>query len=226
MADIISTVFRRKKVNFSKLEPFGFQLEGGYYLYRKTFQDCDLQLTVRISPLGEIFSQIIDLTSQEPYTLHLAESAVGSFVGSVKSQYEETLLEIAEQCFEPDIFKTQQAKALIEYVRAAYGDELEFLWQKFPDNAVWRRKDNQKWYGIILTVSRRRLGLPSDEIVEIIDLRLDPSEMEKTVDGQKYFPGWHMNKKHWYTMILDGSVELDELRRRVDESYSLAMRIS
>ena len=38
-----------------------------------------------------------------------------------------------------------------------YCDELEFLWQKFPDNAVWRRKDNKKWYGALLTVSKEKL---------------------------------------------------------------------
>lgn len=37
----------------------------------------------------------------------------------------------------------------IEYVRKKYGDELEFLWTKFPDNAAWRRKDNRKWYGVL-----------------------------------------------------------------------------
>jgi len=75
------------------------------------------------------------------------------------------------------------------------GDELEFLWTKFPDNAVWRRKDNSKWYGAILTVSRNKLGLSSNEVAEIIDLRLEKEQMSKTIDNEHYFPGWHMNKK-------------------------------
>ena len=36
------------------------------------------------------------------------------------------------------------------------------------------------------------------------------------------YPGWHMNKKHWYTVVPDGALPLDELCRRVDESYRLA----
>lgn len=101
---------------------------------------------------------------------------------------------------------------------------MEYLWEKFPDNAVWRRKDNQKWYGALLTVSRRKLGCSSDEVVEIIDLRGTPEELEEFVDGQHYFPGWHMNKKHWYTIILDGSVPSDEICQRIDESYALAKK--
>ena len=87
---------------------------------------------------------------------------------------------------------------------------------------MWRRKDNKKWYGTILTISRRKLGLKSDEMIEIIDLRYPPDELEKLLDGKNYFPGWHMNKKHWYTMILDGSIALDEICRKIDQSYLLA----
>ena len=130
--------------------------------------------------------------------------------------------DIADRCYETAVFKSEQSIALIAYVREKYGDELEYLWDKFPDNAVWRRKDNEKWYGALLTVSRRKLGIPSDEIVEIIDLRIAPEAMENLIDNARFFPGWHMNKKHWYTIILDGTVSLDEIYRKLDESYLLA----
>ena len=113
---------------------------------------------------------------------------------------------------------------IIEYVRKKYGDELEFLWEKFPDNAIWRRKDNKKWYGALLTVSKRKLGIDSDEIIEIIDLRMKPEDIEKRVDMKKYFPGYHMNKKHWITICLDKTVPYEEICSRIDESYVLAVK--
>lgn len=113
---------------------------------------------------------------------------------------------------------------LIEYVREKYGDELEFLWEKFDDNAIWRRKDNGKWYGLILKVSARKLGLNSDEVIEITDVRAKPEEIERIIDGEKYLLAYHMNKVHWLTMRLDGSVSLEELCRRLDESYELAKK--
>lgn len=85
-----------------------------------------------------------------------------------------------------------------------------------------RRKDNKKWYGALLTVSRRKLGIDSDEIVEIIDLREEPDVLEKLIDNTRYYSGWHMNKKHWFTVVLDGSVLPDEIFRRLDKSYMLA----
>lgn len=64
----------------------------------------------------------------------------------------------------------------------------------------------------------------SDEVVEIIDLRFMPEQMVELVDNERYFPGWHMNKKSWYTIILDGSVSTEEICARIDESYKLAKK--
>lgn len=222
--DFINTVFRKRKLNISKLTAFGFEQVNEKYEYRKTLPYSGFILTVKIGADGKVSCEMIDPVSGEPYTLHLTNTAVGGFVGSVRKRYEETLAEIAEKCFEPDVFKSPQAKELIEYVREKYGDELEFLWKKFPDNAVWRRKDNEKWYGALLTVTKKKLGIKSNDTVEIIDLRIKPELMEHLLDNVKYFPGWHMNKKSWYTIILDGSVPTKEIYQRIDDSYMLALK--
>lgn len=121
-----------------------------------------------------------------------------------------------------DVFQSADARQVIEYVREKYQDELQFLWQRFPKNAIFRRKDNAKWYAALLVLEKRKLGLDDDGVVDIIDLRGDPEDIGALVDHQKYFPGFHMNKKHWFTMCLDGSVAMAEVRARIDESYLLA----
>lgn len=47
---------------------------------------------------------------------------------------------------------------------------------------------------------------------------------EKQVDSIKILPGYHMNKKHWITICLDGSVPIDDICRKIDESYLLAKK--
>ncbi|OZG73293.1 hypothetical protein BTA51_12520 [Hahella sp. CCB-MM4] len=37
-------------------------------------------------------------------------------------------------------------------------------------------------------------------------------------------PGYHMNKKHWNTIILDGTIPIGEIERMIDHSYSLVVR--
>lgn len=220
--DKLGEIFKNRKVIFSKLESFGFAKSKTLYKYLKTLSGSGFEMTVTVNKSGKVSAKVVEPDVGE-YTLHLTNSA-GSFVGRVREEYEQTLADIAESCFEPDVFKAEQTKRLIVHVREKYCRELEFLWDKFEGAAVWRRGDTNKWFAAVLTVSRRKLGLDSDEIVEIIDLRLPPEEMAALVDGKRYFGGWHMNKKHWFTIILDGTVEFEELCRRVDVSYLLAVK--
>ena len=37
-------------------------------------------------------------------------------------------------------------------------------------------------------------------------------------------PGYHMNKTHWNTLVLDGSIPNGEIERMIDHSYSLVVR--
>jgi predicted DNA-binding protein (MmcQ/YjbR family) len=37
-------------------------------------------------------------------------------------------------------------------------------------------------------------------------------------------PGWHMNKQHWNTVILDGSIPAGEIERMIDNSFALVVR--
>ena len=37
-------------------------------------------------------------------------------------------------------------------------------------------------------------------------------------------PGWHMNKKSWYTLVLDGPIADEEIKLRITESYELAKK--
>ena len=106
------------------------QTESGY-IYRKTLSESGFLLNVHVTPQGEISTEIIDPSLNELYTLHLVGHATGGFVETVKYEYQETLLEIATQCFQTDIFQSKQSNELIDYVRKTYGDELEFYGKSF-----------------------------------------------------------------------------------------------
>ena len=152
--------------------------------------------------------------------LSLMESA-----GHRAAQFTEKILAAFEEnCCEENIFRAQLTKRLIIYVREKFGDELEFLWEKFPNAAVWRRQDTQKWYALIMEISERKLGLDSDNAVEILNLHGTPDDVKNLLDGEKYFPAYHMNKKSWFTIRLDGSISFDEICMRLDESHRLAVK--
>lgn len=120
-------------------------------------------------------------------------------------------------------FKTNQAHEIIEYVRKNYNRELEFLWVRSPGNAVWRRGDNEKWFGVLLTVAGNKI-IPDagDDAVEILDVRCAPDVTDFIVDKKKIFPGYHMNKRHWVTVVLDGRMATSDICRLLSASYEIA----
>ncbi|MBR2289769.1 MAG: MGMT family protein, partial [Clostridia bacterium] len=168
-------------------------------------------------------SKLIDLFGEEEYVLVDIEDAQGEFVGKVRASYETVLEDIVEKCTNPNVFKQSQTKEMMEYVREQYHDELEFLWEKFDNNAIWRNSKNQKWYGALLTVKEDRLGGGKEKEIEILDLRYQKEEIDSIIDNQKIFPGYHMNKKSWITVKLDYSLENSEIEKLIDNSYDLSI---
>ncbi len=218
----IDVLFKNRKINTDRLHPFGFSPTKSGHSYSTDLLNGQFQMTVNITKGGKVSADVMDSSSQEIYVLHRVPGAAGAFVGKVREEYEGILKKIAEACFEPDVFKNEYAKQVIQYVRKSYQDELQFLWTKFPENAVYRRQDNAKWYAALLVLKKSKLGLDGDDAIDIIDLRGKPEDISALIDGKKYFPGFHMNKKNWFTICLDGSVPLEEIFHRIDESFALA----
>lgn len=218
----IKDFIKNKKIDLKRLKEFGFKLKDNSYYYHTSLLKNQFKMTVKINLDNSIFTEIIDTETNEPYILHLLEIKRSGYSEKVYKEYSEVLEKIKKECFEDEIFKANYTKEIVAYIKNKYGDELEFLWEKSPKNAVVRRKSSKKWYAVILTVSKRKLNLDSDEIIEIINLHNIVEEIKKLIDNKKYFPAYHMNKKHWCTICLDGTVELKEIYRMIDISYELA----
>ena len=221
---MLDELFKDKKLDFQRLADFGFSKTPGGYGYSTTIVDGQFRLDITVSNEGGVHTDVIELSSGEAYVLHQVQGVYGTFVGIVREEYQAVLSAMAKKCFVRDVFKSDYAKQVITYVWNAYQDEPEYLWEKFPSNAVFRRKDSQKWYAVLLVLPAKKLGLNDGRIVEIIDLRIATESIDTVVDGKRYFRGYHMNKKHWLTMCLDGSVPVEEIFQWIDFSYVLAKK--
>ena len=102
-----------------------------------------------------------------------------------------------------------------------YGSMPESLWAKYPQDVVLRHQSNKKWYAILMTVKRSALGLDSDEAVDIIDVKCDTLEIDFLSQQKGFFKGYHMNKNHWLTILLDGSVPLETVCSFIEHSFEL-----
>lgn len=213
---------KKLKLNMHKLLKIGFIKENNNYKYEAKILNDQFLLTIVIDESCVIVSDCIELSTNEKLMPYYVLTSNGEFIGEIREEYDKVVKKIKDNCRTKNVFKSQYANLLIKYVQEKYNDELEYLWKKFPNNAIWRNKENKKWYGILMVIERSKLGIQETGMVEIIDLLLEPEKIENIIDNQKYFLGYHMNKNHWITIKLDGSVDIKEIYGLLDHSFQLS----
>ena len=245
MRDLYKIYLKSRSIDEEKLVKFGFKKEKEKYTYKKEIKDGEFVVIIEIDKKKAI-SKVIDSFDDSEYALVDVEDSSGQFVGSIKEEYEKVLEKFVEKCTYLDNFKSQSAKKIISYVKEKYKDELEFLWDDY-DGAVFRNKDNKKWYGVIMkvreksfvtsTLKRMKLdGVISDhpilskkeyqdeDYIEVLDLHIDKEKSKELIDYKTIFPGYHMNKESWITIILDNKTKLKETYTLLDDSYQMTVK--
>ena len=67
--------------------------------------------------------------------------------------------------------------------------------------------------------------LALDEVPPGANLKCDPDlALELRDRYEQVQPGYHMNKKHWNTVVLDGVIPEKEIRKMIDDSYDLVVQ--
>lgn len=209
-------------VDTEKLQNFGFTKKENGYFYRTYIVDKQFELIVCISHGGEMNTKLCDTLTGEEYVLHLVEDCNGAFVGKVREEYNKVVEELCPKCLKSNVYKIKQTNGAVAYIKEKYDCELEYPFD--DDNGVARRADSGKWFAVFLKVRAEKIGLEGKELIEVLNLKLSPENVQKLVDCKSYFPAYHMNKKHWVTVPFGKYVEDDELFSKIDESYNLAKK--
>lgn len=67
----------------------------------------------------------------------------------------------------------------------------------------------------------RTLGLPGDGIVDILNVKCHSGMIFSLLSREGFFSTYHMNKQHWISIALSGSVPESEIRVLLDASYEM-----
>lgn len=117
---------------------------------------------------------------------------------------------------------------VIGRIQSLYGVSPEYLWSSSPDSAVFRHTENGKWFGVLMRVSAEKLprlretGTGGTEFVNILNLKCEPELAAALAAGKRgIFPAYHMNKTHWISVCLNGSVSEEELNSLIELSFEL-----
>ena len=129
-------IFKLYKINHNKLEKYGFKLIDDNYSFVTKILDGQFEMSVCFDKKDNLSTKLIDLVTNEEYVLHLVEDATGEFVGKVREEYLKVLEDIKSNCFDKEIFKGKQTKEIISLVKQDFDCDAEYLWEKFPENAI------------------------------------------------------------------------------------------
>ncbi len=116
---------------------------------------------------------------------------------------------------------TDTHAALTRLALDAWGTAPEFLWSDSPDASILRHPRTKKWFAVFMTVARRKLGLDGDGNIEVMNVKCSPDTLATLLGSEGFHPAYHMNKSHWLTILLDGTVPTDMIYELMMMSYEL-----
>ena len=207
-----------EKYNFSKkqLLQFGFREESEKLIYRKEILDGNFLIEI-IFVNNQLMIEVYDLEYDEIYSLFSVDSAVGETVQNIREHVENLLrsiLGLADQ-------SGKIGSEVIDYCNK-YGGNHVNPFKKHPDILAFVNEKN-KWYALLSDVEYNKLNKNTDITtkVKILNLKYPTDNILYIIDNQNIFPAYHMNKKHWISIVLDKNIKLETIKELIDISYSL-----
>lgn len=212
-------VFDGLSPNVEKLVAYGFSEKNDEYIYSKEI--CNDFYAIFSITENSVKVDVIEKDTEDKLQLFYLPEVTGSFIGEINAACEKLANDIIANCFSLPALHGRLAHLVIEYIKQKYDDTLENLWKKFPEDGIWRRADNKKWYALLMVVEKSKIDGVSNKKIDVLDLRVDKTA-PSIVDNKQIFPGYHMNKKSWITVCLDGSMPIEKIYELIDKSYILA----
>ena len=208
-----------EKYNLSKeqLNGFGFKEEAEKLIYRKEILDSSFLIEI-VFINNQLLIEVYDLEFDETYSLFSVDSAVGETVQNIREHVENLLSSILGLADESGKISSE----VIDYCNNKYGGNYVNPFKKHPDILAFVNEKN-KWYALLSDVEYNKLNKNTDITtkVKILNVKYPTDRILGIIDNKNIFPAYHMNKKHWISIVLDKNIKLETIKELIDMSYSL-----
>ena len=216
-----SYIFRSAKINKDSLKTTGFTTSNdNSYEMRVPVSNGAFNAEISLSLSDQTLTvQLFDTATGEKYALFDMPSH-GAFVASLREEVQKIIDDIKSKCFQTNDLKDD----FIAWIKSKFGAEPDYPW---PDDAPYSfvfRCPNEKWFALVMRIKYRQLGLTGDENVWVVNMKADQDAIPNLVDHKSIFPAWHMNKKHWITILLTAATDFEKLCELTEKSYELVTR--
>ena len=110
-------------------------------------------------------------------------------------------------------------QTVFDYIKKKYKVLPEYPWRR-NSGAVLRHADNNKWFALVMDVQSDKVGLTGTDYVDVINLKVDDIFFRDLIIQENgIMPAYHMNKMHWISVRLDGTVPEERVFDLIDMSY-------
>ena len=210
-------IFKKYKVDLNKLTNYGFKKNKDKYIYETKFLNDSFKCIIEIKD-NKITGNVYDLEFNDIYDQFRVKDVIGEFVNNVKDEYIKILKDIRDKCFIPNLFIYDQSNRISKLIKNKYDIDPEFL---FDDNStgVFRNKDNLKWFGIIMNINSSKLDSKLNKDVEVINIKINKDDLDSLLKVNGIYKAYHMNKKSWISIVLDGSLDDSYIMNLIDYSF-------
>ena len=113
---------------------------------------------------------------------------------------------------------------ILRYAREKLSTEPDCPFSGDTQTLVLRHADSGKWFALLMRVRADRLTLKRSGEVEIMNVKVDPLLTGSLRTQRGILPAYHMNKERWISVVLDGSVPLEQALALLDMSYALTQK--
>ncbi|GGK08237.1 hypothetical protein GCM10007063_33280 [Lentibacillus kapialis] len=110
---------------------------------------------------------------------------------------------------------------IFKHVQETYGTLPDYPFRKFPNYAALRHASNGKWYGLVMNILPEKLGLEGNEEIDILNLKCPPELIGSLRNGWDILPGYHMDKEHWISLVLNHTDPEGEIYNLIEQSFNL-----
>ena len=164
---------------------------------------------------------VFDADTDEEYLPFNVLDNITGFVTGIREQVEDLVQEIKEKC----LLNSNMKLRLMEYCERKFGTEPEAPWEDSPDAYTFKTAKRNKWYALFMTIPYKSLGLVAKGTLDVVNIKLPPEKVLDLIDRVHFYPAYHMNKKHWITIVLDKEVDEPLVQQLLEESYGLVEKL-
>lgn len=215
------------------LQNYGFsEVQKSVFSLKKDLSQKDFFAEFILNLDSSTFEvHVFDKITGDRYALFDMPNSQGAFVGALREEVSDIIEEIRSKCFEIEDLHEKY----ISWIESNFNCKADYPWEDTPEACVFRCPNN-KWFALVMKIKYRQLGFTSDEEVFIVNLKApkekiaasenngDETRNSPLIDKKSIFPAYHMNKKHWITILLTSVTDFEKLCSLTEQSFRLVQK--